>query len=342
MSVFAEKGLTHVSGIGDNRFGNKFTQSPDWPAPRCFASALFEHRVKNEDIVNVRHYRDPPFNEEEEIDGMTNYDNPTRGFVIHSLCWTLLEKAFHPKPVPFERIFELCCLMVSETPREVHELAVWGYERGAFRHVNILSPMENWWEAPLGKRMKNRDADPLNLTSQDPYEATREGPSEQPWKIDFDPLLASSDTPPTSDIETSPDGNTDDVFFRLPEEIRLLIAQNLLAADALRLRQASRPFLFIFNDDLFWKSTFLPGGQNDWFFEAEESATRVKDCRSLHRGLYVRIYRHMREEYYFGLMLYSRYGAWKAIRHIQILLDQQEKGLLGLASSEMQGLNCRS
>ena len=34
--------------------------------------------------------------------------NGRRGFILYDACWSLLEEAFHPTPVPHVRLFEIC------------------------------------------------------------------------------------------------------------------------------------------------------------------------------------------------------------------------------------------
>lgn len=43
--------------------------------------------------------------------------NGCHGILFHDNCWCVLERAFRPKPVPLDRLYDLC-LSMPEVPRE--------------------------------------------------------------------------------------------------------------------------------------------------------------------------------------------------------------------------------
>ena len=62
-----------------------------------------------------------------------------------------------------------------------------------------------------------------------------------------------------------------DCFFRLPLELRELIAVSLPTKFALNLRQASRSFQDLFSSFAFWSSRFEPNGERGFMFEVRET-----------------------------------------------------------------------
>ena len=39
------------------------------------------------------------------------FENGLYGFAFHESCWSVLERVFHPDPVPLDRLYELCLSM---------------------------------------------------------------------------------------------------------------------------------------------------------------------------------------------------------------------------------------
>ncbi|KAK3898819.1 hypothetical protein C8A05DRAFT_37588, partial [Staphylotrichum tortipilum] len=57
-----------------------------------------------------------------------SYRNGRRGFILHESCWSLLRQAYHPAPVPHERLFEVLSSMpMAMTDRETMD---WGHGHG--------------------------------------------------------------------------------------------------------------------------------------------------------------------------------------------------------------------
>lgn len=94
-------------------------------------------------------------------------------------------------------------------------------------------------------------------------------------------LMESPQVPPFSPVQNSL--FTGDVFVKLPEEIRTVIANYLVTSDALSLRTASRSFWHIFYSQQFWKSRFvLHHSDRSWLFEALDGNV-IRDWRYLYR-----------------------------------------------------------
>lgn len=74
-----------------------------------------------------------------------------------------------------------------------------------------------------------------------------------------------------------------DIFSRLPEEIRTIIASNLPTADTISLRIASSSFWYLFHNQQFWKTRFLSVfAERDWIFESADAVPGT-DWRHIYR-----------------------------------------------------------
>jgi hypothetical protein len=188
--------------------------------------------------------------------------NGRYGFPFHEACWSLLEKAHSPEPIPCKALFEVCRSLPF--PSEGTGLN-WGHDFEGLVLVDNqnLYPWEDrfvdrdcYWALSLGARN-----DPYHVPEiqQLPYE-------------DFQAPPAVSYSRPT----------VVDCFAALPEEIRIAIASNLPTVDALNTRRASRSFLSIFYSQQFWASRFRANADRSWLFESQEWGN-AHDWRWLYR-----------------------------------------------------------
>ncbi|KAI3534381.1 F-box domain-containing protein [Colletotrichum filicis] len=154
--------------------------------------------------------------------------NGRHGFVFHEACWDLLEKAFHPSPVPLLRLFDVC----ESLPFPLLSVGIsWGHDYGG------ASIVDNEHHFPFEDRFSDRDyMDPDPVLSANPYEAEEahhlltEAPEEPP----------SPEGPIFNAAAPEPER---DSFYALPEELRSAIAICLPTLDVLNLRLSSRPGL---------------------------------------------------------------------------------------------------
>lgn len=77
-------------------------------------------------------------------------------------------------------------------------------------------------------------------------------------------------------------GSSRDPFARLPFELRVKIATLLSTATFYNLRYASRPFIPIFNDNMFWKTRFSKDGDRGFLHPV--AIDGAVDWRSLYRA----------------------------------------------------------
>ena len=90
----------------------------------------------------------------------------------------------------------------------------------------------------------------------------------------------SSARPPTGEALAR---GSDDIFSKLPWELREMIAAFLPTRDALLLRLASRSFLALYWSVAFWASRFTSDGENAFVFEARDKRDAA-ELLSLYRA----------------------------------------------------------
>lgn len=186
------------------------------------------------------------------------------GFIFHDACWGLLEKAFHPSPVPLSRLSDVC----ESLPFPLLSVGIsWGHDYGG------ASIVDNEHHFPFEDRFFDRDyMDPDPVLSANPYEADEahnlltEAPEEPPSPQGLNP----------NTIEPEQDN-----FYALPEELRSAIAIFLPTLDVLNLRLASRSFWTIFNSQQFWASRFKHKSDRSWLLESQDGA-QPRDWRWLY------------------------------------------------------------
>ncbi|CAH0054083.1 unnamed protein product [Clonostachys solani] len=185
------------------------------------------------------------------------------GFPAHENCWSLLQKAYSPAPVPYDMIFNVCKSLEGPQP---HRILDWGHDYGGALQVTY------------GDRIQGRNVD----DRRDAPEFFNQDPCSSE---DIEGLLRQSSETPPSGAEVSPEISLlNDCLSLLSSDVRFLVANLLPTADLLALRLASRAFYFIFHQQSFWALKFTPGGDKDWLFEAIGIAkVRRVDWRSLYK-----------------------------------------------------------
>ncbi|KAK4096379.1 hypothetical protein N658DRAFT_519244 [Parathielavia hyrcaniae] len=149
------------------------------------------------------------------------------GIIFHDACWSLLEAALEPGPVPLQRLFDVCSsLPVPQNCRT----PTWGHDFGRAVVVDETNhfPWEDRYEVSESTLAK-------------PHPAFGTNPYQQP------PASTQHPSPPTLALDS--------------------IAVLLPTADVLRARLASRAFWPIFDSQQFWASRFrgpLPAADRDW------------------------------------------------------------------------------
>ncbi len=225
--------------------------------------------------------------------------NGRRGIIFHDSCWSLLERALHPAPVPLAKLFEVC----DSLPMAMEGGCLnWGHDYGGLHVVNSTEFFP--WEDSLA------DAEfPSDMTTC-AHSACPLAGSE------VDSILGQpSQAPPAFVPPTGPTPlHGQDQFRALPIELCLAIAHYLPTSDVLNVRRASRAFWPTFHDQQFWASRFGEASDRSWFFEVEGRKGHGKDWRWLyHRTAHARL----------GDGLRNRKRIWGVIQHMVPLLGLQ-------------------
>lgn len=176
---------------------------------------------------------------------------PTRGrygFAFHDACWCLLRKIYYGKPIPLERLIEVC----RSPPFQPGEMLLqWNHDYGGL--VRSI-----WWDGFAHPWKRQQKLIPSATSGRlharlNPYE----GP-------DFD--MEDVHNCPPSGVSISNVAESD-CFVKLPFELLLVIAVYLPTDDFLRLRQASKCFYYVFDSQTFWASRFAVNADRDFLFE---------------------------------------------------------------------------
>lgn len=256
--------------------------------------------------ANAR-YDDVGYDDEEysETFGVgTQFENGLYGFVFHDSCWSVLERAFNPDPVPLDRLYEVCLSM--PTPLATR-CVNWGHNYGGLYYW-LRSPYHPWdvIEEPVlydmselgdpepGDSVESRTwVDRFGLPSprkddEEWTEPTVRGPTIMSDPYHTGEILAiRSERPPplpTRSVAYSLSNTAIDPFSRLPYELRAGIAQYLPTSDFLRGRLALRGLWDIFDSQQFWATRFLGrGAERSWLFESQLWDESGQDWRFLCR-----------------------------------------------------------
>lgn len=177
--------------------------------------------------------------------------NGSYGFPIHEACWSLLEVAYAPQPVPHERLFEAC----RSLPLPVESFAFsWGHNYGGLTHINNKQyyPWENRFSDPqYGKPARDASYEPYNI----PEIQGLLSEEAEDFRIEE----------PAHALTIVPNRCT-----TLPAELAIQIACYLPTADALNARRALRSFVPIFYSKQFWASRFRTVADRSWIFESRQ------------------------------------------------------------------------
>ncbi|KAH6632487.1 hypothetical protein F5144DRAFT_534042 [Chaetomium tenue] len=211
--------------------------------------------------------------------------NGKRGFVFHDACWSLVKQAYHPTPVPCERLFEvLDSLTMTDS---ICPTLDWGHDYGGLQ--GFLEGKIYDWETQVAYMNYETEYNGIEHVLQEPayYNVNPLANSEVEAILTETPQAPPSRDPllPT---ESSSPGR--DPFASLPVELRSAIATYLSTPDALNTRRASPSFWFIFDSQQFWASRFKGTvSERSWLFEAVSGSTArgVVGHRDW-RGLYKR------------------------------------------------------
>jgi hypothetical protein len=191
--------------------------------------------------------------------------NGRHGFVFHDACWSLLDKACHPDPVPYERLFKIC----DSLPFPLESIAIsWGHDYGG----PVIIDSEGYY--PWEDRFRDREYPaPDPVLSANPYNV----PEIEQVLTAVPQLPPDYTAVPVSAISTS----GSDCFRALSRELCSAIAMYLPVSDALDARLASRAFWPIFYSQQFWRSRFKDFSDRSWVFEAQ--GREISDWRWLYR-----------------------------------------------------------
>jgi hypothetical protein len=194
--------------------------------------------------------------------------NGRPGFVFHEACWSLLEEASSPAPVPLRRLFDVCCSFSAGAG-----FLNWGHDYGGAIEARFsrVFPWEE--EARFAETVHHHPRSLSRHCNKNPYRVPG-----------VDGMLADApEQPPAVVAATGTSGSGGgDCFTALPEELRAEIAMYLPTGDVLSARLASRAFWPIFYRQQFWASRFRGSSERSWLFEACRER-RPRDWRWLYR-----------------------------------------------------------
>lgn len=202
--------------------------------------------------------------------------NGKRGFVFHDACWSLVTEAYHPAPVPFERLFKVLDSLFRPFPKYTVN---WGHDYGGLLLLQDQKDLFPWENLQFSYRLFEDDF--YTLYSVDPLA-----------NFEVEGILTEAPrAPPPRDslLCTGTPSSGRDPFALLPEELCSAIAIYLSTPDALSLRCASRSFWLVFDSQQFWASRFMgKASERSWLFEAAHGleapgGIRRRDWRGLYR-----------------------------------------------------------
>lgn len=247
IEVLTRKVYRNLAGAFFTGVGH-YDGSATWLVP--FDSSLRWDSVQQESALQQL-----PVMRQPESDGQ-------HGFILHDVCWRLLLKAGEPLGVPILRLVLVC----ESLPFPLSFDGVyWGHSYGELLELDDdrAYPWQEWSVHRRGQSKYNIDA------------------YENPLVIpELHAILCHPARPPAGEALAR---GGDDIFSKLPWELREMIAGFLPTRDALLLRLASRSFLALYWSVVFWASRFTSDGENAFVFEARDKRDAA-ELLSLYRA----------------------------------------------------------
>ncbi|TQW07179.1 hypothetical protein V2A60_000803 [Cordyceps javanica] len=188
------------------------------------------------------------------------------GFPFHEACWSLLEAAIAPEPVPLRRLFDLC----RSFPMSESEYAPnWGHYYGGLDRGH---PDNGLCVEVGGDSDEYTSHHRLCLT-----QIAKLNPFHIP-ELERPPVWQERNVPGMNFANAQ----IFNLFVWLPHELLFMIAAQLPTRDYLNMRLASRSFIPLFHDRNFWATRFGPGSERSWVFESRQW-DRAIDWQQLYR-----------------------------------------------------------
>ena len=235
--------------------------------------------------------------------------NGKHGFLFHDDCWSLVKQAYHPAPVPLERLYNV----INSLPMgRLGARVDWGHTYGGFGVA--LGEEKDFFPWERGLASQQYCEDPPNMQ----YLVSPLALSE------VDDILAEPPQAPESG-HTRPSQTPGfalprrDIFASLPEELCSAVAVWLPTDDVLNVRLASRSFWNVCDNQQFWASRFWGAdSERSWLFEAIEQpkSTGTGIPRRDWRWLY-----HRTTDARLGPAAKNRKRVWALIQHVVKILD---------------------
>jgi hypothetical protein len=214
--------------------------------------------------------------------------NGRHGFILHALCYSLLQKFFYPREVPVARILEVC----KSVPFQ-HLGLSWGHDYGGTVCINQKN--QYLWEGQdlngvKQPKLADQRANPWDIPElKELLQGAQLGLPEE-RKINFGNAMLSN------------------CFTRLPREILGYIVMYLSINGVKTLAQTSKELAMIIPSGLgqsFWASRFQTPFELSFIFEAQKYKDKF-DWRSL----YFQVIKAM----HYSQGLQNRKRIWSLIR----------------------------
>ncbi|CAG8399139.1 unnamed protein product [Penicillium salamii] len=189
--------------------------------------------------------------------GKIIFQSPTKAFLFHTCCWSLLIKQFENEAIDLRRLFEVC----RDRPCSEKDYKFSNAPNGFIMRDARWKPL---WFGGSGGPWYPLKKPRTRYTGN----ATRELKSIQRSKTLYCNLSSSNI----------------DCISALPIEIRLEIASYLLTADFFTLRAVSRGMAAIFSLQSFWKTRFHINGDRGFLCYLTEGPQghQKKNWRSIY------------------------------------------------------------
>lgn len=196
-----------------------------------------------------------------------------KGFIMHSVCYSLLRQFWHPRPIPLRRLWDVAC----SCPVGEDGCVVWGpdfnYAGAAF--VKSAFP---WQEAVIydGQKRERRPQDPWTIPELIKYlnNSNRDQSTDQENMKRRHKRSRGNKRRPAKSRQTTVavcKEVVSNVFSRLPLEMLEHILSYTPTDDVQSLSRASKKLRTIPSSlgQVFWASRFQPPFECAWVFEAQ-------------------------------------------------------------------------